>query len=395
MNRNAFLKLRLERQHLLEPVARKDYKSLFCGMSPVLCTYWSCPGTPPELLYRASFDDRKYCYKLRERREIIKGRFQNGSIAYIYADELELFGSVYCRHTPLSESERELYELLLREGPMTIHVIKEFTGMLTKEITPALHRLQEKFLVFEDQADSEWDRAWYPFETEFPDVDVERYPKAEAVKELIGRFAFLNVWIDAEMVKSFYRLPVKEIRAALEAMTAEGGLLPCKAGYIRTADRELLECEAVCASETSGNGSSEKLSGREPAGAPISEGRSSVRILHRNDFLVKSNEHWLKKKYRHPEYDILGYLLIDGEFNGCLLGHFKNGPFVLEDVGLFGLPAVGTEDCPMLPGEEADGRNTRKMDGAPLREAVISAVEELYDPDESPLKRYMGEALTV
>jgi hypothetical protein len=34
---------------------------------------------------------------------------------------------------------------------LTIQQIKEDTGLLVKEITPVLHRLQEAFLVYEDQ----------------------------------------------------------------------------------------------------------------------------------------------------------------------------------------------------------------------------------------------------
>ena len=79
-------------------------------------------------------------YKMRGSRTIMKGRFQNGNIAYIYADELELFAAVYRKDKPLTDTELELCELLNREGPMTIHVMKEFTGMLTKEITPACRR---------------------------------------------------------------------------------------------------------------------------------------------------------------------------------------------------------------------------------------------------------------
>lgn len=36
--------------------------------------------------------------------------------------------------------------------------MNEETGMLVKEITPVLHRLQEAFLIYEDQYDGEWDR---------------------------------------------------------------------------------------------------------------------------------------------------------------------------------------------------------------------------------------------
>ena len=39
--------------------------------------------------------------------------------------------------------------------------------MLVKEITPVLHRLQEAFLVYEDQYDGEWDRSWYRFGGDF------------------------------------------------------------------------------------------------------------------------------------------------------------------------------------------------------------------------------------
>ena len=49
MNKNIYLKLRLERQHFTKPAGKKEYGVLFKQMSPVLCVYWSCPGSPPEL----------------------------------------------------------------------------------------------------------------------------------------------------------------------------------------------------------------------------------------------------------------------------------------------------------------------------------------------------------
>lgn len=370
MNRNTYLKLRLERQHFTSPAGKKEYGVLFKQMSPVPCVYWSCPGSPPELLYRAAFDDRKYCYKMRGSRTIIKGRFQNGNIAYIYANELELFAAVYRKDKPLTETELELYELLNREGPMTIHVMKEFTGMLTKEITPALHRLQEKFLVFEDQADSEWDRAWYPLESEFPDANLDRYTKEEAEEELIRRFVWLNVWIDASMVRSFYRLPLKEIKGALERLAANGALEPYEGGYVRREDLHMLESKS---SEVPEN---ERKKAME----------HSVFILHKNDFLVKSNEHWLKDTFTHPEYDVLGYLLIDGEFNGCLLGHYRNGPFELEDVALR-VETEGEKTVCLKNGADESFKESLKKD-------ILNAVELLYDPETSPLKRYMGEFLS-
>lgn len=163
MKREDIVSLRMIRQHLADPVSEDGYEALFKDMSPVLTEYWCCPGQAPCLEYRANFDDLAYCDEKRSKRRIVKGRFQNGGIAYIYQEELELFAAAYRKKGQLSMMEAELLELLEREGPMTIHVIKEYTGLLTKQITPALHKLQEKFLVFEDQADSEWDRGWYAF----------------------------------------------------------------------------------------------------------------------------------------------------------------------------------------------------------------------------------------
>ena len=119
--------------------------------------------------------------------------------------------------------------------------------------------------------------------------------------------------------------------------------------------------------------------------APKKVEKHSVFILHKNDFLVKSNEHWLKDTFTHPEYDVLGYLLIDGAFRGCLLGHFRNGPFELEDVALWAETEGEAPVC--LRNEAADGLNEA------LKEDILNAVELLYDPEISPLKRYMGEML--
>ena len=63
-----------------------------------------------------------------------------------------------------------------------------------------------------------------------------------------------------------------------------------------------------------------------------------VFAIHRNDFLYKAHEHilkeWVKKLTEDLAYDHepLQYLLIDGEFHGASLGHFRNGPYDLNDI---------------------------------------------------------------
>lgn len=63
-----------------------------------------------------------------------------------------------------------------------------------------------------------------------------------------------------------------------------------------------------------------------------------VYAIHRNDILYKSREHLLKEIAKQwteglpYDHEPLQYLLIDGEFHGASVGHFRNGPYDLNDV---------------------------------------------------------------
>jgi len=340
----------MERQCFGYKADQAAYDELFHLMSPVMPPYWCRPGSPPSLVFRANFNEYGHVFGMRSRRAIVKGRFQSGSVAYVFSDELPLFASIYSKDkSSLTFSETTILELLQQEGPMTIRLMKEITGRLAKEITPVLHRLQRRFLVFEDQIDDEWDRAWYPFESEFPDLNTGKYTRIEALKIVIMRFAFLNVFINAQMVNSFYKIPVTGIKEAISELESEEKVSELNVGneqgYMRKEDIPLLEIETQA-----------------------SEG---IFVLHRNDFLVKSNEYRLKKKYKHDKYNVLQYILIDGEFRGAVLGFFKIGPSIIEDI-VFD------------PGDtEADSR----------KEEIIEAVKLVNNNPLSPIKRYRGKKL--
>lgn len=213
---------------------------------------------------------------------------------------------------------------------MTVAALREFTGLAAKAITPMLHRLQEMFLVFEDQADSEWDRAWYPFETEFPSL---AWPEREdAIERALLRFVRLHGAADETMARSFFGLPLRDLRAALSALTARGSLLPAAREdgspvFMLPEDVSLLT---------------------EPGDAPP----RGVFALHRNDFLVKSFEAVLTPIFKKDGQEPLFYLLIDGAFQGAVIGRFRNGPYDLDDIVL------------TLPPEEAESR----------REEILAAV---------------------
>lgn len=306
--------LRMERQHLLTKAGETEYISLYRDTQPGQNVYWHGFGEPPVLSFRAAFDDMEYNRNRQMRRELVKGRFAGGNLGWIMSEDMELFASLYrkplTRPTP---EQTEILTLIENAGPFNIQQLKEETGLLVKQITPILHRLQEAFLIYEDQYDGEWDRGWYRFDEMFPEVNVERYSRAEALKILLQRFAYRTVWFDSAMAKAFYRVPEKEIRIAAAQLAAEGILVPRESGYLRKDDAALLE-------------------DYEPRNI------RSVYALHRNDFLYRIQEPALKQMVKSLTeglpYDCepLQYLLIDGQIRGAAVGHFRYGPYDLNDI---------------------------------------------------------------
>lgn len=308
--------LRMQRQHLITPVDEAGYGDLYRDMQPGLNLYWHGFGQPPELTFRADFDDIAHNRERLARRELIKGRFAGGNLGWIIPEDLPLFAALYRKPITgfMSDVQLTIMTLIERMGPLNIQQIKKETGYLVKVITPALHRLQEAFLLYEDQFDGEWDRAWYRFEEMFPEADLDRYTRAEAVETVLQRFAYRTVWFDTKMARSFYKLPEKELKAACATLEAQGTFTAHDGGYLLTADLPVLEAL--------------------PEEAPL----PPVMAFHRNDFLVRAYEHELKARFK-PLYENLPYdhdpqyyVLVDGEFRALSVGHFRYGPYEIHDV---------------------------------------------------------------
>jgi len=306
--------MRMEHQHLTHKANEEEYIALYRDLQPGLNVYWNGFGQPPTLSFRAAFDDIEFNRARQADRKLIKGRFAGGNLGWIVPEDIELFAALYRKPlTKPTENQRRILELILQAGPMNIQQIKAETGLLVKEITPALHRLQEAFLVYEDQYDGEWDRGWYRFGECFPEIDLERFTRADALKTVLQRFARRMVWFDSAMAKSFYKLPEKEIKTAIAALTAANTFVPVENGFMLSEDAAL-------------------LTHYEPAPP------KGVYAIHRNDVLYRSQEHLLKEKFKPLteslpyDHELLQYLLIDGEFHGASVGHFRNGPYDLNDV---------------------------------------------------------------
>ncbi len=315
MKDRAILSLRMQRQHLLLPVEEAGYDALYRDLQPGMNVYWHGFGQPPVLSFRTDFDDMAYNQTRQNRREIIKGRFADGNLGWIVPEDLPLFAAVYRKPIKglMGEVQATIMTLIERLGPLNIQQIKEETGLLVKQITPALHRLQEAFLLYEDQYDGEWDRAWYRFEEMFPDTDLDRYTRAEALDVLLQRFAYRTVWFDAKMARSFYKLPEKELKAACACLAERGVLLAHEGGFLRAKDRKILD---------------------EMTETPL----PPVLALHRNDPLVRMMEHDLQNRLKPLcdalpyDHDPQHYLLMEGELRGVSVGHFRYGPYEIHDI---------------------------------------------------------------
>ncbi len=341
--------LRLQRQHLVSPATHAEYDDLFRALSPVTTVYWCRPGEPPRLVHRTVFDDLAYNDHRRAGRDILKGRFLGGAIGYVDRRDLELFACATRKALPLhTRLEEELLTLLRHEGPMTIGQMKEATGHLVRNITPALHRLQHAFEVFEDQIDRDWDRGFYRMESEFPELDLARYTPVEAAAELVRRWLPLAVAADATQMRDYFRLPAAVAKAVLALLRERDEVVAVGAGLVA------LPGDAALLGKT-----------LEPT--------PSVFALHRADPLVRQHESALKARFAHPQWETLFYLLVDGQFVGAVVGAFKQGPFVLEDV-LLTLP---------------DDEKTRR------REEIAQAIYEINDPERSPLRRWDGKELEL
>lgn len=334
--------LRMERQFLTQMANEAEYEELYRDTQPGQNVYWHGFGQPPVISFRTDFDDKEYNRVRQMEHKLVKGRFQGGNLGWLDARDMELFACM-CRK-PLERpnfEQTQMLELIQRQGPMNIQQIKEETGLLVKQITPILHRLQEAFVIYEDQYDGEWDRGWYTFEEMFPEVDLQKYNRQEALCIVLQRFSKRMVWFDMKMAKDFYKLPQKDITAAVETLVEKQIFVEESGGYLLQTDKQLLAEHQF-------------------------EVPQNLLIMHRNDILVKAFESELKERYYKKEYENLEYILLDGEIHGVVHGKFKYGPYIIEDVVV------------------DDAYVARK-------EQIIAAVEEANEG--SRVLRFMGEEL--
>jgi hypothetical protein len=340
---------RLKRQGLLIPLENikneEEYIKLFKSLQPVAPVHFTRPGDPPRLVHRTSYDDSFITGKLRKKHQLIKGRFLGGRIGYVLEEDLKLFATVFKK--PLNKVKpihEDIMEVIKGSGGISKEQLKEEVHYSAGEITKELKPLQEAFIVYEQQLDTDWDTGWFDFRTEWFDVNEEQDQYEQAISRIILHFLSAFVFANLDQVKSWSQLNVRLLKQAIKNLSEEKKIIEVTieglgAGFIRKEDLESLEYH---------------------------EKPSSVFVLDKSDFLVRSHMKELQEKYKGLE--VLHYLLIDGEFQGAVLGHWRIGPYDIDDI--------------KLDFDEKQAESRRKE--------IIEAVRKVYPPDTSAILKFNG-----
>lgn len=357
MDKATIIAERMRRQRLSDPLNdQKKYKELFKLLQPVSPAFFSYPGSPPKLVHRTTFDDGNVTDGMRAERIIVKGRFLGGTIGYVLAEDLNIYANAFCRPLPLmNEIQQTVFDAIRRSENLTPRQIKEETGLLIKQIAPALHRLQEAFLVYEDQVDSDWERNWYELSVELPEVKIENDKWKENAIKVLSNFFQGQVFATLEQLRDWSQFSIKSLKDALQDMETDG-VIASKTieglgeGFVLMSDLSLI-----------------KMGIAHPTN--INEVSPSVFMLHKSDILARSYVSELKRRF--GDYEVLQYLLIDGVFQGAVIGHWRIGPHDVDDI--------------IVELSTSERINRRKE--------IIDAVSWQYKSPFSRILRYAGEEI--
>ena len=337
---------RIARHGLVSPARNeKEYLDLIKRLQPITPVAHSMPGKPPRLMHRCLIDDRTIADKLRVHRRLLKGRFCGGRIGYVLADDFELYGTAFRKPIGhLNTMQNQVLDILRHNDGLSQLQLREEIGIQHKKTMPVLHRLQEAFLVFEDQGDDSWDRPWSVLDSALPDVNLDRLPWDEAAMRVIKRFLQSHVFATFQQLNDWSGFTKRALENVLMQLKKKE-LVPVQINGIEG---------WMCSDEQN-----------------LDLHRKSVGVfmLHRLDPLILPNVTELRKRFEGLE--VLQYLLIDGELVGAVCGHWRIGPHDVEDIVL------------KLPSNECTQR----------KHQIIREVGQVYHPPDHHILRFAGKNL--
>ena len=242
---------RLRRQRLLDPIEglddEQEYLDLFKLLQPVSPVHNTRPGDPPKLVHRTLFHDDLLTGKLRENNTLVKGRFCGGRIGYVLQEDLEPYAIAF--HKPISNVNaihEDILSILKHSGGLSKDQLKqELGGYPASEISKALQTLQEAFLIYEHQPDTDWDTGWFDFATEWFEVKADESRYIQSISKVIHTFIRSMVFTTTTNIKSWSQLSIKSIQKAIIVLLEEGSILEAETtelgkGYVCTKDAKSL-----------------------------------------------------------------------------------------------------------------------------------------------------------
>ena len=266
------------------------------------------PGTPVVLFDRhtdaAGSTPQEVGERVRRQRLVFKGRFQGGRVAYVRTEDVPLYLAAFRRERIQGDAARRVLSVLESEGPLHKTDLAEVSGVKGRELSAALQKLQEAFLVFEGQVETEWDNAWFSVEREQPEWLGMISDSQSARAEVLRRFALAYVATSAQEAKEWSGFPKREVQRILDSLMEAGQLV--EATVEELGPRYL-------------------VSDWEPA-----EAEQFVAVLDPGDPLVCAAQSSLKRRFEG--LPALKYVDIDGEIVGMATGRWGIGPFDVDDV---------------------------------------------------------------
>ncbi|WP_410769688.1 DNA glycosylase AlkZ-like family protein [Fontibacillus sp. BL9] len=347
---------RLKRQGLTFPlIDRTDevaYIELFRRLQPMSPVHFTRPGDPPRLIHRTIYPDFGVSSAIREQGKLVKGRFQGGRIAYVLEEDLKLYATAFRKEmTRFGTIHQEILALIHESGGLSKDQLKEELPYRPGDIGKALEEFQKAFILFEQQTDTDWDTGWLVFAEEWFQIPDDPESRTQAMEEVVLRFTQAMVFATESQIKSWSGWTGKQIASLVKGLVGQGKL---KRAEVNGWGPGVM-CEGDPVLEDSSVGES------DAASVP-----KKIWVLDKSDFLVRAELDELKKRYEGRE--VLQYLLVDGMFQGAVIGHWGFRDYDIEDIVLD------------LPEEEAAAR----------RDEAISAVREVCDSKHHAILKYNG-----
>lgn len=352
LNKKTILHERMKRQRLLDPITsgvdEEGYIELFRLLQPVAPVHFTYPGSPPKLVHRTEFNDETLSHQLREKHRIIKGRFAGGRVGYVLQEDLMRYATAFRKTlSKIKPIHEDIVSLIKSSGGISKDQLKDELDYPNGEIMKALNTLQEAFLVYEDQIDTDWDTGWFDFETEWFELKHDADQHIYHVSLVLLNYIHAMVFATLTQIKDWSEINIRILRQALEKLVCDGEIQAIAVdglyeGYVRKTDLHGFEQE---------------------------DDLHNIFMLDKSDLLVRSHMSELKNRYKGQE--VLQYLLIDGEFKGAVLGHWRIGPHDIDDIRV-----------------ELDPREAELR-----KEEIIEAVRIIYSTETTAILKYNGKNL--